>query len=446
MKWQQFASVNPIPSSQGIKSTHTKKSTAMFFFHFLLFSTISEIYAMTTQHAEQHDLNPLILPLFGKPHYLYMKSWQWVGNDRQSITSAGMVLRFDYSHNEISQDSYDDDTKNIVFGSWEYVDVGAGSPSSALTFAKDETVPQFRDFSYWKFTIGKDSASDTYLGRLLRQFDKKMISFWWDTRISFWDFRGPKNPIAELAIGGVNPSRFVAGTEMRVQLSPSSYLSWYLEPITGTAVRVRNINMNWNKNIQFAFDTESSIPIVIYDAITKPLRDEMRYTVGLMKGMPQDTNMRIMQYLDLNEHISRFDCKDAKKLLPLHIGELTIPPSMMYRQISAGKCEMTLRRNSDELGQSRLLIGIDLIRHFYFSIIYDFDNGNSLQFAKRVKGDAPPPPTGPPVDLTEPQVPLTEPPVHPTEPQVPPTGPLCEASRSPTSKTKKSANKCCVIS
>ena len=381
---------------------------------------------MTIQHAERRELNPLLLPLFGSPEMLEMKTWKWVGNDRQSITSSTTRFHLNYAFREIFKSRLEREPITIVFGTWEYV--GEGLPSSALTLAKDEmpmhSGPRFVD----TFSIRQPDGKDTYLRRLLRQFDKKMISFWWDSTTPLWIENGQENPIAELAIGGMNPSRFVAGTEMRLQLRFPTTTPWHWDLQTDTTVRIGYRDINWDQFIQLGLDTESSIPTTIYDAITKPLRDEMRYAVGLLKGMPQDTNKQIMKYLDFTKPIDEFDCKDGPKLLPLRIGELTIPPSMMYQQISPDKCKMTLVRNDDQAAQNVLIVGIDIIRHFYLSLIFDNWNSPTIQFATRVEGEAPAPPTGPPAQRASP----TEPP--------------CQSSLPPACITQNPSTKCCVIS
>ena len=349
----------------------------MFFSHFLLLSATSAIYAMTTQEAEQRVTSPLLLPLSGKPEELKMKIWYWEGNDRQSMKSKSSFISWYYQSKQIVPATKTQVPKTVVFGSWDYVDAGAGRPSSALTFANDENPRYLHDFC-----IKNSPRYDTYLRRLLRQFDNKMISFWWDSTTPIGLYRGTSKEIAELAIGGVNPSRFVAGTEMRVQLAPARWVGWDWSPVEGTNPRVGDTYFNQNP-IWFRFQPTSRIPIVIYNAITKPLRDEMRYTVGLMKGYGRNINGGIMKYLDFNEPIDVFDCKDAQKLLPLHIGELTIPPSMMYSQISVDKCKMTLEIKDNLIGLYALEIGLDLIRRFYLTIIYDSANGASLQFTTR---------------------------------------------------------------
>ena len=384
----------------------------MFFSHFLLLSATSAIYAMTTQETEQRDLNPLILPLFGNPQSLEMNTWYWQGNDRRSITASISSVQLSYESNDIIRDTSNKYTKTIVFGSWKFANADSGRPSSAVTLAKDELANNF------EFSIRQGNENDTFLKRLLRQFNKKMISIWWDSTTPSWKYRGPHTPIAELAIGGMNPSRFVAGTEMRLQLLFTATTPWYWDLQMGTTVLVGNIDMNWNKIIQLSLHSKSDIPMVIYDAITKPLRDEMAYTVGLMKGLPKEVIQNINQYEKVNKPIFLFDCKDAPKLLPLRIGQLTIPPSMMYNQISAEKCKMTLRRNDYRGGQNLLIIGIDIIRQFYFSVIYNTWNAPTIQFTTRIEGAAPPPPTGPP----------------------------CESSQSLACATQNPSAKCCVIS
>ena len=372
----------------------------MLFSLFTLLSTMSTIYAMTTQETEQRDLNPLILPLFGSPETLIMKTWHWVGNDQRSITLKPSFFQVNYALKEIWKGSYEQEIRNVVFGSWKYVNAGSESPSSALTFETNEMTKHSASRSSDEFAIRQFDGYDTFLRRLLRQFDKKMISFWWDSTTPLRMNQGPQKTIAELAIGGVNPSRFVAGTEMNIRLTFQTASTSYWETIIGTTVRVGNRDINWDKRIDFALKIESIIPMVVYDAITKPLRDEMRYTVGLMKGYGRNINGGIMQYHDFNEPIFEFDCKDGPKLLPLRIGELTIPPRAMYEQTSPDKCKMTLHRNDDRAGQSKITIGIDIIRHFYVSIIYDNWTSPTLQFATRVEGQSPPPPMGPPLSAS----------------------------------------------
>ena len=362
---------------KGVKGFLTKKMLA------LLLSFLPVILAVT---AEQ---KPLIFPLYSSPEAFKMKAWVFTNNDIKTIKQTTAKLDPYFQNDIYTDEAPRQPPKTLVFGSIAYRNPTQTRPSSAVQLNPREGAVMFASNERPMFCVGAINH-DSHLARILRRFDKKMVSFWWDSTTELYRYHGTSHPIAELAIGGVNPSRFVPSTEMRVKLAPvddgdDAVIEW--KPVTGTIIRVGSSLQNWDKDTTFDIGLRSFIPTDIYDAITKPLRDEIAYTVGLMKGMPQDTNMRIMQYMGGSEPVTVFDCKDAPKLLPLHIGQLTIPPSMMFKRTSDGKCKMTLIREG--YGNEMMQIGVDLIRQFYFSIVYDSEDGSYVQFATRVEGDPP---------------------------------------------------------
>ena len=295
-------------------SYYNYQKTKMFFSHFLLLSATSAIYAMTTQETEQREPIPLLLPLFGNPESLMIMPWYWKGNDRSSIKASKCVVQSIYESNEIIRDTSNKYTKTIVFGSWKFANADSGRPSSALTLAKDELANNF------EFSIRQGNENDTFLKRLLRQFNKKMISIWWDSTAAVGSDTETETPIAELAIGGMNPARFVRSTEVRFKLASiakqDSFPDVYWQVQKPAAVRVSNRAIESRHDVVFDLRQESENPASMYDAITKPLRNEMRYAVGLLKGYGRNINEGIMQYHDFNERIFEVDCQYGDRLLP----------------------------------------------------------------------------------------------------------------------------------
>ena len=347
----------------------------MFFILLLnLCSTIPSIEAVTITAKEPSEL--LHFRLFGSPDTLLVRTWSWKNNAPSHIFQSSAIVSLDFGYDEFVREAGSRGEKTMVFDSLDQT-AKYGRPSSALTF-RDQQEPTFT------FNIGSISEGETHLKRLLGQFDTKMVSLWWDSTSRLYKFT-LQNQVGELTIGGVNPTRFVAGTEMRlkVQVERPPLIVPYWTPVEGTAVRLGNSETNWDKKVSFDLKLTSHIPNDMYQILMRPLKAEMAYTVGLLKGMPQDINKQIMQYADTNKPVDVFDCKLASKLLPLRIGELTIKPSVMYKKITDEKCEMILQGNTAAQQQNHLKIGIDLIRQFYISVIYDSENGDTLQFAER---------------------------------------------------------------
>ena len=335
---------------------------------------------------------PLLLPLFGSPHSLRIKVWYWKDDNSNDVTMFKSYLGLHRARSLIKESVTGSGQKTMVFGSKKYQNTAPGIPTSMLKFT-DHQEPFISPTERMNsFSVSSVAGGNQYLELLLQQFDKKMVAIWWDSSSPLFMDQDENTVIGELAIGNSNPARFVQGTEMRVPVQPAdSRVNWYVFwiPVASTPFQLGNNPTKFNKWIQFHLSHPTAIPMDLYDAITKPLKDELVYTVGLLKGMPKDTNQRIMQYANIGNPIKEFDCKDASKLLHLRIGQLIIPPSMLYEKISDEKCKMTIQRN-EMVGQQNLLrIGPNIIRRFYFSVHYDLNEGYYLGFAERVEGDVP---------------------------------------------------------
>ena len=363
-----------------------------------LLSTILVLKAATIENFEEKSEAPqipLLLPVFGNKEAPFIKLWYYEKDSPDIVEYYESYLGFSRSSG-LHQLDYRCGEKRMVFGDWKYRKAERNRPSSAIKILDNETPSLSRTYKLHSFNIGSQSNADSLLGRLLRPFEKKMVSLWWDVETILDEEQQLQIPIGELAIGGSNPSRFVPESEIRIRvhkLKPDVLTNYYWRFVENTPIIVGN--EHWEKDVFIYMSDRTNIPMAIFDAITKPLRDEMRYTVGLMKGYGRNINEGIMQYHDFNEPIFEFDCKDGPKLLPLRFGPITITPQMMYKKISDEKCRMSLPRNTQQEGQNLVKIGVDLIRHFYFSIVFAPENDLTLLFATRKSGKAPDPPAEP---------------------------------------------------
>ena len=362
--------------------------------YLILSSVLSVLERVQSVRIESRltDQEPLLLPLFGTPAALRIKVWYWQNDKPAAVKTFNSYLGIHRGPPAIRELSQSSGPKTMVFGSREYQNLGPGKPTSVLRFT-DYQEPIISPHERMNsFSIASTSNGNMYLTRLLQQFDKKMVGIWWDSSSPLYNDQALNKVIGELAIGNSNPTRFVQGTEMRVPVEPPEFVTHhevFWTPVAGTHIRVGNNPKVFAKQIIVDLAYPTVIPMDLYDAITKLVRNELIYTVGLLKGMPKDTNRQIMQYANIGNPIKEFDCKDASKLLHLRIGQLIIPPSMLYEKISDEKCKMTIQRNEMVGQQNVLRIGPEIIRRFYFSVHYDLNEGDYLEFAVRVEGEAP---------------------------------------------------------
>lgn len=337
---------------------------------------------------------PIIIPLFGSPIELKLKTWYFKNGSPNKVTSFDTVLNTGYD-SEVTRSIMSRGEKTLVVGSFDYKNQGPNRPSSAVALANGEQPFYSKPNQLYPFRIGSISLGDTFLARIMRQFDKKIISLWWDSTTGTESQNGPQNPIAELAIGGLNPHRFAPGPDMFINaglVQDGSTRNPYWNTDAGTIIRVGNLPIKFEKRIMFDITEHSSIPRGIFRAITRPMAEEIAFTEGMLRGRPRDGNPQTTAFLENMKPVDEFNCKYVPKLMPLHIGQLTISPAMMYRQIAEGKCKMTLPIQNNPDRQAIMVIGNDLIRRFYFSIIYNPQNKITLQFSARVDGKPPAPP------------------------------------------------------
>ena len=340
----------------------------------------------------RNNLEPLLFEVFGKPINMKVKTWVYRSENPGKIKRGYASL--DFQCRGDTQSVVGLGQVSVVFGKWEYRNTASNRPSSTVEIESGQ-LPVYDELSDSFPFCMKDASTSNFLGKILSRYSSKQVSFWWDVSTPLYNPIIPEQVIAELSIGSANPARFVADTETRIKVGHQHHLishnGW--EPVESLPIRVGIRETNFYKSIVFDIKDYSLLPEDIYDAITKPLRDEIAYTLGLLKGMPMDTNIRIMKYANANTPIEEFDCKDASKLLPLHIGPLIITPKMMYERVTESKCKITVQRNDIASFIENLVIGIDLIRQFHLLIHYDSLYGDTLEFATRTGGEHPIPPT-----------------------------------------------------
>ena len=369
----------------------------MLLWSYLLFvSGMSAIQATTNDQVEQL---PLLIPILQISKELRIIAWlQHIMAPNQYTTFKAKLI-VDCPHDEIGSMGVRPGRRSMTFGSYDYKNPSENRPSSKIKLGPRE-YPRFyptgSSSAATTFCIKTMSNSNNFLARILDKFDNKMISIWWDTSLPVGHSSIDEQVVAEMALGGYNQERFVPSTGVTISVSSTAHdwstVPWWT-PIENLPVRVGDNTDDFGIPVRFDVTRVTSIPSNIYDAITKPLQLEVAYTLGLLRGMPQDTNSRIMQYA--YEPITVFDCKDASKLLPLRIGPLTIPSNMMYKQISDEQCKIVLQKSRYEKSSSHVMVGFDVIRQFYLSIYYDPENGDSLEFSTRLDGEVPSQPVSP---------------------------------------------------
>ena len=342
-----------------------------------------------TENQQRAPQIPLIIPVFGFPMDMEIKAWVYDNSAPGEVRQTRAALNFYCPENEVNANPNLDFGTNIVLGSYEFRKSAPNRPSSTLMLANTPT-PDFD--GVYPFCLKSIDEHVTFLSLLLNKFNNKMISFWWDSTTPLYGGEHSSTPIAELAIGGMNPARYFDDSQVKFKayaVNNDQLIDNYWESVLALYISVGNNQLSVPKDVIFDLSTVSSIPSDVYEALTKQLKVEMRYAIGLLKGMPKDATQHIMGFHNFNEPIVEFDCKFAPKLQPLQVGRLTIEPQMMYRHISSEKCKLTIQRNENPHTDRRLKIGIDLIRQFYFSIRFGQATGDYLYFGTRKAGEAP---------------------------------------------------------
>ena len=350
-------------------------------------SVVLEPQAGAQGDAQGDSQSALIIPFYGYPSVMKIRTMLYRSN-RHSATKAVATLSLHCSTDEVDSESNIPGEKTLVLGQWDYRNM---EPTAAITFTNNEE-PIFSHFlNMYSFCVKTIARYDTLLARLLKKFDKKMVSFWWDSKTPLYGGEAPINAIGEVALGGTNPARFVADTEVRIKVDPlnnSPFAKTFWVPTQQLPVRIGNKATNKRHKLSIDIKGFSSIPTEVYDAITAQLRSERAFSIASLKFLPAEIAQKVGLYSDFKDSIEVFDCKDASKLLPLHIGPLKITPKMLYERVTGNQCRITLRKNMHSTLQNNIEIGIDLIRHFYFSINFDADNGDSVVFATRVEDES----------------------------------------------------------
>ena len=365
------------------------------------------VLVSTAQVSEESksggNLEPLKFPILGSASEMKIGTWLF-SNDNPTYVDTSFS-NIDFRCGQDTRNAHQTMTpRSMFFGTLQHRFTTPKRPSSVIKLESDRA-PIFNDATRSYVFCIKTMTPGNHISKLLSKYENKMVSFWWDSSEILNAGAMKLKPVGELAIGGMNPEKFVRGTQVRIKvmkmLSPNFPMSAW-KPFEDLVISVGNNPKNYNKGVVFDAREHTFIPRDLYDAITRNIRAELGYTVGLLKGLPQDTTRNIMEYAGVEKPIDEFDCKYASKLLPLHIGPLTIPTSLMFKRLTAEKCKMTLPVNHIPVLDYTIDIGIDIIRNFYFSIKYDNANGDTLQFAQlrseneeEQEENIPPPPASP---------------------------------------------------
>ena len=339
----------------------------------LLFQRVEGIGTRpASPNAETSDEGetPLLFPILGHAYEMRINAWVYETQNPSHVSEIKAILSVDCPLDEIVR-SNSRVGKSIVFGRRDYQKEVQHTPSALISL--DDTEDLSSNSGAYQFCIKTLVNHDNFLSRLLSKFENKIISFWWDKYVPTYEQYVPEESIGELSIGGYNPTRFVANTEVNIEVEPSTLKSSivpYWKPVDTIVVSVGKNPFDWEKDVVFNLSEDSKIPADVYDSITKRLREKMSYR-------------------DVDQAVVEFNCIGALMLSPLNVGPLVIQPYMMYKQITPQVCEMILSRSESSSDNKLIVIGGDLIRQFYFSVYFSDGYGDTLQFAIRKDG-APP--------------------------------------------------------
>ena len=366
---------------------------SFFFSVFALQATTTAVEKRAWWNGRESDEQaPVLIPTYGIPYAMEIPVWYCQNDEPSKIAKTFAKVQFQCD-DEIDQTHMSLDEKKMIIGIWDSSNLWPESPSSVISLGIFRRPIADKNFGTYNLCVRNIGKRDSLLTRLLQKFNQKSISFWWDSITPKTGKNKDDLPIGEMAIGSPNSERFVAGTEVEIKAKPT-----FDDPLIFTRWTAAEslhilVGSKTMKSREIAIDFKgfaTFLPTDIYEELTKPLRIERSYTVGLMKGISKDISQHITGYLDMTESIHEFDCKDGAKLSPIQIGTLTIPPQMLFKKVSTSKCAIAFKKY-DKFYDDTFTIGIDLIRKFHVTIQYHENDGESLFFSTRVDGKAPSP-------------------------------------------------------
>ena len=363
--------------------------------------------ATQTSHMlnESENQDILIFPLLRSPNAITMKGWFDATDGRESYQPMHMLFRLQ-SLQDVIQPEPSESERKVVIGSWQYHRADVNRPSSSVELPVSYGATAFlkKEKPFNAVFIRKDEISNVIMAKLLSKFEQKMVSIWWDSSVladglSNWHssatMNDPGSVVGEMAVGGVNKDRFDDSSVTRFNLKPViqvNGLPYVWEAESNVDIRVQDRSSGWTIPVEFDLYGKTWVPFVIYEELIRPLREAI-YESMLPRKLPKEIAIKISEYS--NEVVRWFECDFAERLKALHVGGIEITPNMMFQQVTAEKCIITLGVLSKS-HFNKMWVGADIIQHFYFTINWDSVNGDFVQFAHRKEGTRPRNPESPP--------------------------------------------------
>ena len=290
--------------------------------------------------------------------------------------------------------------QDVVFGSWKYRYPSVNTPSSIVASGYTGQNPHSDFLGRTGISIKSPAIQSNYFSKLMSRVSLMQISLWFDVSLPYFSANKLNLVTGELILGGVNENRFDASTTVSFNLArlnnPNSLPSNWVtnEPVI---IRTSASEKSWSLKVVFNPDKlETELPPAVFDEITKPLKLYSLEVTANETGIPLDIVHLVGEYS--NEPIELFDCKDARYIADLHIGELIIPSKMMFIRQNADKCIFTLQRMSPEA--KSVVIGMDLFRQFHWSLSFNEGERDLMRVSKSVLGTPPSRPIDPPKQKT----------------------------------------------
>ena len=222
---------------------------------------------------------------------------------------------------------------------------------------------------------------------ILETLDLKIISFWFDTSVTYRQIsRNPETMTGEIFFGAINDYRFFPNTAQIFTLksfsgSDKDPAGW--EAKDSVSVRIESSTLKNAYPVVFDIDAQLTLlPEAIYDAIVGPVKKVVGNPLLVQGLVPDDAIPLIDSYTGYSERSDYFPCKYTKYLHAFKLNELIVQPEMIYDKADNGECILRvapLYANRPEI----IVVGFHLIKNHHTLVSFDTDQEPFLQFSKR---------------------------------------------------------------
>lgn len=328
----------------------------------LTFTAINTTKCVTIPD-DSHETLPIIMPLVYTPQFYATRVFVTYGESTSRFpTQHAALLDASCETDDGSFGFVDDRSDKVIWGGLGFRRRSGNRPDGVTSITGQALEYYTRiDHSAIRFCIRSPWNQETYFGKLMEKFTKKVVSFWADTSLHFYDTEPHEYLITgEMVVGGVNPKRFVAGSTKSFELRP----------------------IHASEDVSKRWVSKNSVQLRIGDEVyPHPIN------VGIWLGESESLVAPLIYDRIFSEvHFADediFPCFQASRVKPLVVGNLEIPAKMLYVFDKNGWCTVTIKKFI--LDDTFLFeMGIDLLRQFHLAISFDHNGSSFAHVSTRV--------------------------------------------------------------